>query len=136
MILIVCLDDRNGMLFHDRRQSQDKILRARILKLCHGVPLWMNAYSASQFEESNSDLRVAEDYLQVAGAGEFCFVENADLSDVLDRTEGIVIYRWNRSYPADVTFPEALFSEKWTLVSKEDFAGSSHDRITQEVYDL
>lgn len=30
MNIIVCLDDKNGMMFNKRRQSQDKILRNSI----------------------------------------------------------------------------------------------------------
>ena len=45
MILIVCVDDHNGMMFNHRRQSQDRILRADILELTGGKKLWMNAYS-------------------------------------------------------------------------------------------
>ena len=45
MILIVCVDDHNGMMFNHRRQSQDRVLRADILELTDGKKLWMNAYS-------------------------------------------------------------------------------------------
>ena len=33
MTLIVCLDDKNGMAFNHRRQSQDRLLRRRVLEL-------------------------------------------------------------------------------------------------------
>lgn len=136
MIIIVCLDDHNGMLFNKRRQSKDSCVRARVLELCGEGPLWMNAYSAAQFSEDTPSLRVAEDFLEMAGAGEYCFVENTDMTAAADRAEGLVIYRWNRSYPSDVKFPMELFSHKWHLESTEDFAGSAHERITQEVYTL
>lgn len=41
MILIVCVDDHNGMMFNHRRQSQDRILRGDILELTEGKILWM-----------------------------------------------------------------------------------------------
>ena len=69
-----------------------------------------------------------------AGAGAYCFVENVDVTPVSDRVEKIIIFRWNRRYPADVRFPVALFSNRWKLVGTEDFMGNSHERITQEVY--
>ena len=81
MILIVCVDDHNGMMFNHRRQSQDRILRADILELTGGKKLWMNAYSKKQFAESDTArIRVNETFLDAAGDGEFCFVENADVS--------------------------------------------------------
>ena len=36
MRVIVAVDDRNGMLFHNRRQSQDRVLRERILSMTQG----------------------------------------------------------------------------------------------------
>ena len=56
MILIVCVDDHNGMMFNHRRQSQDRILRGDILELAEGKILWMDAYSKKQFvEEDDAD---------------------------------------------------------------------------------
>lgn len=136
MIIVVCLDDHNGMLFNRRRQSQDSCLRGRVLELCGEKLLWMNAYSAGQFSEAAPNIRVAENFLEKAGAGEYCFVENTDMTAAAAWAEGLVIYRWNRTYPSDVKFPTELFSDKMRLVSTEDFAGSSHERITQEVYTL
>lgn len=136
MIIIACLDDHNGILFNNRRQSKDSRLRERMLEVCGEGPLWMNAYSAAQFSEAAPNIRVAENFLEKAGPGEYCFVENSDLTGVSNQAEGLVLYRWNRTYPSNVKFPIELFSYKWQLMSKVDFEGSSHERITQEVYVL
>ena len=45
MIVIVCLDDKKGMMFNHRRQSRDQAVTDRIQKICAGKKLWMNAYS-------------------------------------------------------------------------------------------
>ena len=58
MRIIICLDDDNGMLFHDRRQSQDVKLRADVLQRLGERMLWMNAYSARQFADAE-DARIA-----------------------------------------------------------------------------
>ena len=50
MTLIVCVDDNMGMLFNHRRQSKDVVVRERILKQAEGKHLWMNHYSAKQFD--------------------------------------------------------------------------------------
>ena len=46
MILVAAVDDRMGLCFHGKRQSQDKGLREKILTLFAGKKLWMNVYSA------------------------------------------------------------------------------------------
>ena len=40
MIVIACVDDRMGMLFNRRRQSQDAALRQRLLERAAGRPVW------------------------------------------------------------------------------------------------
>ena len=133
MILIVCVDDHNGMMFNHRRQSQDRVLRADILELTDGKKLWMNAYSRKQFAESDAEkIRVDETFLDAAEDGEFCFVENADVSGCVERIDEIYLYRWNRDYPADVYFPVDL--SMWKCVETKEFAGSSHEKITRERY--
>jgi len=39
MIVITCLDQKNGMMFNHRRQSQDSVLREHVAKLVANVPL-------------------------------------------------------------------------------------------------
>ena len=39
MIVIACVDDRMGMLFNRRRQSQDAALRQRLLERAAGRPV-------------------------------------------------------------------------------------------------
>lgn len=132
MIVVVCIDDRGGMLFNRRRQSQDRVLRQDLLRQAAGRPIWMNTYSLGQFDPETGDLRQAEDCLDRAGPGELCFVETLDPVPWLERIEGVILYRWNRRYPADLycTLPWDRFS----LAGREDFAGSSHEHITREVY--
>ena len=76
MIVITCLDQKNGMMFNHRRQSQDSVLREHAAKLVANVPLWMNHYSASQFDtESIPNLNIDDAFLQEAAQGEYCFVK-------------------------------------------------------------
>ena len=136
MKIAVCLDDRNGMLFAGRRQSMDRLLREEFLKRTAGSKVWMDAYTAGQFKEARQTITVDEDFLLKAETNDWCFVERSDLQPVADRITEIVLYRWNRVYPSDRKFPMELFENRWELVSRHDFAGSSHEQITQEVYRL
>lgn len=132
MILIACVDDNLGMAFNRRRQSQDRVLRERMLERVGGAPLWMRPYSARQFGPLPPNVRPAEDFLERAGAGEYAFTELDAPGRWVRKIEGILLYRWGRSYPADLTFDLSL--EGFAFQSSLDFAGSSHPEITEEIY--
>ena len=40
--------------------------------------------------------------------------------------KGIILYNWNRRYPADVKWDVDLAAEGFTQISKTDFVGHSH----------
>ena len=131
MYLIVCLDDRGGMLFNHRRQSQDLALRADLLAMTRGSRLYMSDWSAKPFGDTPGITR-SPDPLEEAGSGDWCFLEDRPLGALADRVEKLVIYRWNRTYPADLFFDLSL--RGWHLESSADFPGSSHEKITKETY--
>ena len=136
MIIMICLDDRGGMLFNKRRQSQDVLLRQQILTETAGGRLWMNSYSAKQFaEESAANIVVDEAFMDKARPGDFCFIENVAPSAYEDKIEKIILYRWNRTYPGDLYFEIPLEEHGWKLIETDDFAGRSHEKITKEVYE-
>ncbi len=132
MKIFVCLDNQNGLMFNGRRQSMDKAAREKMLNLSGGSPLWMNAYSAGQFDGPPAQIVVDEQFLEKADAQDFCFAETCAFSfeDVSD----IFIFRWNRLYPADSTFDVQSLEKDFTLVSTEEFPGNSHEKITLEIY--
>lgn len=118
-------------MFLKRRQSQDRALRERVLALTAGHTLWMSVYSAKQFTEGGVFI-TDDDYLQNAGEDDYCFVEDKDLD--LSRCKGVVLYNWNRHYPSDVAWDVDLAAEGFVLTSKTDFAGHSHESITESIY--
>ena len=134
MHVMICIDEAGGMLFAGRRQSKDRILRQQARILAQGQPLWMNSYTARQFAEDGCDIVKDDAFLENAPADAWCFVENADLMPYLEKITQVAVYRWNRHYPSTTWFPMDHFAGKWQLVSQREFAGSSHDTITEEVY--
>ena len=42
MKVIVCVDKSNGMMFNNRRQSQDSVLREKVISLLDGKKLFLN----------------------------------------------------------------------------------------------
>lgn len=132
MNIILCLDDKNGMLFNRRRQSRDSALCERVVALSDGSNLWMNEYSSPLFP--NEKAQVDENFLEKAEQGDYCFVENTDITPFLNQIEKIIIYRWNRVYPSDKRIDEGVLVGR-QLVESTDFAGSSHEKITEEIYE-
>ena len=126
MKLIVCLDDNKGMMFNNRRQSRDRVLIENVLELCKGEKLYTNEYSSKLFPEKFVEIF---DSMEEIGNG-YCFAENFTVNE--DNIEEIIVYKWNRVYPADVHFNIDL--DNWNLTETVDFEGSSHDKITREIY--
>ena len=133
MYLILCVDDNGGMRFNRRRQSRDRALRRDVLDTAAGGAVWMNEETRRQFTEEGQ-IRVDGDFLAKAGPGEFCFVEEGAVRPWLDKTEGIILYRWNRVYPADEHLDFDPAAAGWKLTERREFPGSSHEKITKEVY--
>lgn len=130
LTLIVCVDDRMGMMFNRRRQSKDRVQRERLLSLLGGKRLWMSEYSARLFGEG---VCVHDAFWEKAKNGDVLFFEDSvpDLNGVVR----VILYKWNEHYPADQYFPFDLLKEGFVLRRAEDFVGSSHERITEEIYE-
>ena len=133
MIVCVVLDDNNGMMFNKRRQSQDRILREQILKMSEESTLWINEFTKKQFVNCEFEhVTVDNELLEKAGESEYCFVEDLPLQEYENKISKLVIFKWNRVYPADKHFDISL--NNWTLEETEEFEGSSHKLITKEVW--
>lgn len=129
MQVIITVENRNGMLFNHRRVSRDQKVSERILAYCKEKKLWMNAYSAKLFE-NNPQIRVSETFLEQKDA--ICFVEDQDVTPYLPEIDTIILFHWNRDYPADFFFTVDL--SEWNRIHQEEFTGKSHEKITMEVY--
>ena len=71
MIMMACVDGRNGMAFNRRRQSRDRAVRADLLAEAGEARLWVSGATARQFPaEEQSRLCVDESFLEKAGPGE------------------------------------------------------------------
>ena len=132
MHLIVCLDENGGMTFNNRRQSKDKMLIEDVMKLTENHRLFVSEYSSKLFEGEN--VIVDNDLLKNAKEDDFCFVEKEDVFEAIDKINDVVIYNWNRAYPSDKKFPKTAVLNKKTLVETTDFTGTSHEKITREIY--
>ena len=133
MTVILCVDNRGGLLFNNRRLSRDSVLIDDIIQYTSGSTLRMDEYSAKLFEGKDAAPIVSEDFLSQAGQDDFCFVERSPTGGHADSVNGYIIYCWNRDYPADVVFDSGLLDD-FILLDEREFAGSSHEKITARVY--
>ena len=123
MIVIVCTEDRGGMLFNNRRVSKDRTVIQKILELSEGKKLWIHPFSEKLFEQEHPEK---------AGEGDICFVENQSLKGTEGRIEKLIVFGWNRAYPFDLKLDLDL--EQMEKTAEEEFAGYSHEKITRLQY--
>lgn len=133
MNIIVCLDDNGGMLFNSRRQSRDEALCQRVLEVTADATLWMNEYSAKLF--TDGEFKVDECFLEKAEEDDYCFLEQPLPCELKDKIGKVIVYRWNRKYPSDVKFDASVLKLR-RLTSSFEFKGTSHERITEEIFEL
>ena len=132
MTLILCLDDEIGMMFNHRRQSRDRVLIAELLSYIGSGRLFVSPYSASLFPSDVKNVTVADDPCAAASKGDFAFVEDTDPSAHWSQVSEVILYRWNRLYPADKIFSKDMTA--FNLTETTEFVGSSHDKITKEIW--
>lgn len=95
-----------------------------------GGRLLMDKYSSRIF--GGYEVVIDEDFLENAEKNDYCFVERADIKAYADKIETLIVFKWNRAYPSDRK-AENIFDGK-TLEEVFDFEGSSHKKITCEVW--
>ena len=128
MILVSCVENRDGLRFNGRRCSRDREMCRDLLERSKGK-LWLSKESRILFKEfPQAVLHVVEDPAETP-PGEYCFWE-APARDT--QPEELLLYRWNRDYPWDegFCFPQGL----WIKTAQREFPGCSHPVITAERY--
>lgn len=139
MIIIACVDERNGLMFNHRRQSRDSAVCRDILRECGGKKLYMSSYSGKLFEgmeekKETEEIIISEGILYRAGKNDVCFIEDTDITGFEQQIEKVILYKWNRKYPADRYFPLDMSDGSWELMRTCEMQGSSHERLTKEIY--
>ena len=130
MKVIVCIDDNGGMLFGKRRQSKDMLLLEDVMK--NTEKIWIHSFSEKLFADYQKKIMIDDMFLDKADKGEVCFVENQKLIPYISQIEELIIYKWNRKYPADFRLDVDL--SKWEMKEQIEFSGNSHEKITREIY--
>ena len=134
MTVIVCLSEGGGMLFNKRRQSRDRKVLADIAVMIGDKPLRISDFSLKYLSDSGIEVAVSPDPLGDSEKGDFVFVENLALLPYADKTDRLVIYKWNTVYPTDTRIDINPEKEGMALESTLDFEGYSHEKITKEIW--
>ena len=129
MKMILCLDDNNGMLFNGRRQSRDRALIEDVFNNLIEEKLNIFEFSKTLFLEYEDKICIVNG-LEDDGA---YFIENLDITPFLSNITEVVVYKWNRVYPADfycvIDFPALFFAAEQT-----ELKGNSHEKITKIIW--
>ncbi len=128
MKIILCLDDNNGMLFNNRRQSRDSVLTDDIFNDLKGERLNILPFSQQLFSSYESNVNIVSN---VEADGVY-FIENLDITPFLEDIDEIIVYRWNRVYPSD--FSCNVDFSQFTVKSEAELQGSSHEKISKIIY--
>ena len=135
MRVIVTVDDAYGVAFNQRRQSRDRILCADILSsLCGTDTLVLSPYSLPLFNTSESKIRISHNPSCDLSDNEITFLERTSILPFIDRITELTVYHWNRRYPQDVALGVVPSDAGFVLYERTEFVGSSHDKITKEIY--
>ncbi len=129
MRIILCLDDNNGMLFNNRRQSRDKVLVEDIINNLQGERLNIFEFSKALFVNFLDKICIAEKLEK----GKLYFVESLDLEPFSEEMTEIIVYRWNRIYPADF-YCKIDFNFRFFVAEETEIRGSSHEKITKTIW--
>ncbi len=131
MKVIIAIDDNNGMMFNNRRQSSDVKLTEYISKLVRDEYLYMNEYSYKLFDNlTTCKILVDNNFLKVA-TNEYCFVEDTLISPYIHNINTVYICKWNRMYPSDMKL-DINIKDNFKHISTVDILGKSHEKITIE----
>ncbi|MDO4543906.1 MAG: ribonuclease Z [Clostridia bacterium] len=131
MVAIICVDPNNGMMFNRRRQSRDRAVLDAIMEQVRALPLAVSEYSARLFLPEYADkVDVCSDFTDRP----LCFFEDFDPAPFKDRICALVLFRWDKVYPADTYLPFEPLEEGFMLDEISQFVGTSHEKITMEVY--
>ena len=93
----------------------------------------MSNYSAKLFANYEGLNITADDaFFELAASDDHVFAETAIPRDYSDKITKLVVFKWNKVYPSDTKL-DLSFAD-YTPAETIEFKGTSHDKITCEVW--
>lgn len=130
MTIITCIDDNGGILFNHRRVSRDSAVIKDIEQLIDAAAsLYIRTFSEDLFADVRHQIFLNPDELP-----DQCvvFLEDLPVSEMMNRVDRLIIYRWNRKYPSDFQLDIDLSTlilestEEIIRLSEDYFRGGTH----------
>ena len=134
MRLIVCTDNRGGMMFFGKRPARDRYAIDDIIKDAGGKRILIAPYSEKLFAEQGGAYTISQDPLADANENDIVFVEDRSARPYLEKIDSITVYSWDLSYPFDKKFDIDPIAEGFELLEKREFPGHAHDSVKKTVY--
>lgn len=132
MTVVVCTDERGGMLFMGRRVSRDKVIMADVAAL--GGRLVCHPFSEKYLRTLPYPFTVSDTLLEDGGTEDVCFIESLPLRAHLSRIDRLIRYSFGERYPYDTALDVDPVAEGFRLTDRTELVGHSHTCITKEVY--
>ncbi len=134
MKLIVCTDNRGGMMFLKKRPARDKYAIDDIIKDAEKNRILIAPYSEKLFAEQGGKYTISSDPLGDAKDGDIVFLEDRSARDYLWKIDSIVIYSWDLPYPFDKRFDIEPDKEGFHLICETEFPGHAHKVVKKMIY--
>ncbi len=135
MTVIVCIDNARGMLFNKRRQSKDEYLIDDIRRLANGKMVYISPFSEKLLNRYSLPFKALDNPLDGRERDDIVFIENIPLKEYIEDIDRLIVYKWNRDYPADLYLDIDTKNDGFKIKSRREFAGKSHEKITREDYE-
>ena len=132
MKLVVCLDEKNGIRFFGKRQSQDELQRKNLFELIENSKLFLTEYSYNLYKDFEFNFEIIDENTEIVEDSVFLY-EGEFLERFLPYVDEIIVYFWNRDYPFDETFDE-VEQDCWKEKEVLEFKGKSHEKITRKIF--
>ena len=133
MTVVVATDMRGGMLFLGRRVSRDRALIADLARLQSGR-LLCHPFSERYLISMGLSPIVCEDPLGSAREDDTCFIEGLPLSPHVPSITRLIVYRFDKVYPSDVSLDIDPHAPPFRLAETRELPGYAHKTLSREVY--
>lgn len=130
MRIAFCIEKTGGLSLFGKRLSRDSEIQKKLISLKHNGELVTSPKSAVLFESDR--VRSDDNYMNSAAPNDLLFIETEEIP--IGQANEIYLFHWNRRYPADRYFDLSQLKNSFDKISTEHFVGSSHDKITLEIY--